>query len=133
MTYPSSGSVGPTSSGGVRRSGDRPSWLAGLTLGAVSGFLLLEFPILGVAIFAAAAILIRRVGGMVAGTGGLLVGLGGMWLALFGRVKLTCTEDATSGSSCIAPSIDTYLVISLVILAVGAAISIVVFARSRRR
>ena len=109
------------------RSGARTSWLVGLVLGALGAFALLEFPLAGAALTAVTLVLVARAGRAVAGVGGLLVGLGGMWLALFGRVALTCTE----ASSCFAPGIGSAVTISAAVLAVGAALSIVTAVRAR--
>jgi hypothetical protein len=97
----------------------RESWLVSLGLGVPAGFLLLEFPTAGLAIFAAAGVVVIRKGQAIAGIGGLLVGIGGTWFALFARIKLTCTWDPATGMGCVATGIDGYLAISAAIVAVG--------------
>ena len=114
------------------RSDARTSWLAGLVLGALGAFLLLEFPVAGAALTAVTLVLIARAGRAAAGIGGLLVGLGGMWLVLFGRVALTCTSTA-DGSGCFAPDIAYAVAISAGILAVGGALSVITAIRARER
>ncbi len=119
--------AGASGTGRVR-SGSWESWLAGLILGAGGGFLMLEFPLLGIAICIAAAVGIARKGRAIAGAGGLLAGVGGMWVALFGRVAIGCTTD----SGCTAPDIGSAVVVSAGILAIGALISILVALGPRR-
>jgi hypothetical protein len=114
----------------MSRAGPRQSWLVGLGLGVPTGFLLLEFPIAGVLIFAAAGTVLAIKGQAMAGIGGLLVGVGLTWIVAFGRVKLTCHPD-----SCTAPTIDAYLAVSFAILAFGtvaSAVSAVSAVRARR-
>ncbi len=110
-----------------RRSGAASSWLAGLVLGALGGFCLFVFPVVGVVVLTGAALLVLRKGATLPGASGLLMGLGGIWVAVFGRVKLTC--QAADG--CTSPSIAGYLAAAAVVLAVGIILS-VVSARSRR-
>jgi hypothetical protein len=102
-----------------------------LGLGVPAGFLLLEFPTAGLAIFAAAGVVVIMKGRAIAGISGLLVGTGGTWFALFARIKLTCTWDPATGMGCVAPGIDGYLAISVAILAIGLGASL--FARHRTR
>jgi hypothetical protein len=94
----------------------RRGWIAGLVVGVAGGFLALEFPTLG---WLAAAI------------GGLLTGFGAIWLALLGRVAITCR--ATDGFGCHAPGIEPWLAVGAGVLAIGLALTIVAFARARRR
>lgn len=108
----------------------RSSGLAGLALGLLAGFLLLEGPLFGLIVLIAAAALVAVKGDRRSGFGGLLIGLGGTWTVLLGRVKLTCT----AGSGCEAPTIDIYLAIGIAILVLGSALLVVaVGARFRRR
>jgi len=68
----------------------RGSWIAGLVVGAAGGFLALEFPTLGwliLVLFAAPAAI---VGPRALAISGLLTGFGAIWLALLGRVAITC-------------------------------------------
>ena len=116
---------------GLNQAGARQSWLVGLGLGVPAGFLLLEFPIAGLAIFAAAGAVVIIKGRGIAGIGGLLVGIGGTWSAIFARIKLTCTWHPATGTGCVAPTIDGYLTVSAAIVAVGLATSW--FARHRTR
>jgi hypothetical protein len=92
-------------------------WIAGLVVGVAGGFLALEFPTLG---WLAAAI------------GGLLTGIGACWLVLLGRVAITC--QATGDElGCHAPGIEPWLAVGAGVLAIGLALTIVAFARARRR
>ena len=110
------------------RSGPRESLLAGLALGAIAGFLMLEFPLLGLAICLGATLAIWRKGQAIAGLGGLFVGIGGMWAALFGRVALDCRSD----SGCAAPDIGAAVATSAIVLAVGALLSSLAAVRASR-
>lgn len=116
------------SSEGRARSSSWESWVAGLILGAGGGFLVLEFPLLGIAICIASVVVIARRGRVVAGAAGLFVGVGAVWVALFGRVAIDCNAD----SGCTAPGIGTAVAVSALILAVGALISIIAAVRARR-
>jgi hypothetical protein len=112
----------------TRRSGPSSSWVAGVVLGALSGFLLIMFPPLGAILVTVAAILVMRTGRVLPGLGGLLVGLGGMWGLLFGRVKLSCIAE----DGCTSPSIDLYIGIGFAVLLVGLVMSFLEIHRSRR-
>jgi hypothetical protein len=116
----------------MRRSGAVPSWLAGLVLGALGGFLMVAFPTMGLVVLAGGVVIIAVAGRWMAGIGGLLVGVGSTWVALFVRVKLTCIDDPATGSSCEAPSIDGAIAVSVVVLTVGVAASGLALARARR-
>ena len=54
--------------------------------------------------------------------GGVLIGLGGAWLALFGRVAVTCQAD------CVAPDLRPWLLVAAVLAGLGALVT----ARARR-
>ena len=97
--------------------------LVGLLLG---GFLLLEFPLFGFLLVVVGAILVSIAGQRSAGIAGLLAGVGGLWVLVLGRVKLTCT----AAGGCEAPTIDGYLAVAFVILAMGVVVTIAA-ARSR--
>ena len=62
------------------RSDRRTSWLSGLLLGALAGFLLLEFPLFGLLLGVVGGILVSIAGQRSAGIAGLLVGIGGLWV-----------------------------------------------------
>jgi hypothetical protein len=89
------------------------AWLAGATVGATGGFLALEGPMFGWAILVAFAVPAIRSGTRAAAIGGELLGVGLVWLALLGRVGLTCHPP-----DCRAPGIDLWL-------AAGAAMALV--------
>lgn len=100
----------------------RRGWLAGLTVGAASGFLSLELPPAGWVI--ALGFLVGSLGSRerVAAIAGELVGFGGVWLALLGRVALQCrAPDGEIG--CQAPGIETWLAAGGLLLAVGLALT----------
>jgi hypothetical protein len=112
----------------MRQSTARSSWFVGFVMGNLGGFLLLEGPTLGLAILAAMAVLVRLAGRAIAGAGGLLMGVGAIWIALLGRVKLSCTIDA----GCEPGAIDGYLAVGAGFLALGIVASLVALARNRR-
>jgi hypothetical protein len=109
----------------------RSGWFAGLVVGVTTGFATLEIPTLGwllVVVFAIPALI---VGPRVAAIGGLFTGLGGVWLALLGRVALTC--QATGDElGCHAPGIEPWLAVGGAMLAAGLVLSIVATVLGRR-
>ena len=112
-----------------RRAGTpRAAWLSGLILGALAGFALFVFPPIGIVVVVVAGALMRWAGRALLGVGGLLAGIGGMWVAVFGRVKLSCAAEA----GCEAQSIDAVLVVAVAMLATGVAVLIVAERRARR-
>ncbi|MBI3746537.1 MAG: hypothetical protein HY264_08480 [Chloroflexi bacterium] len=115
-------------SGESKKAGDRQSWLTGLGLAVPGAFLMLEFPLFGLALLVAVIALVSMAGRAIAGVGGLFVGIGGTWVALFGRVALECRAD----SGCTAPGIGSAVATSAGVLAIGALISIVAVVRARR-
>lgn len=109
----------------------RTSWIASLVVGVAGGFLALEFPTLGWLILVLFAIPAAIVGPRAAAIGGLLTGFGAIWLALLGRVAITCR--AADGFGCQAPGIEPWLAVGAGVLAIGAALTIVAFVRARQR
>jgi hypothetical protein len=80
------------------------AWLAGAAVGAAAGLLALEGPAFGWPIlvaFAVPAVLSRT---RAAAIGGELLGVGLVWLALLGRVGLTCHPP-----DCLAPGMEPWL------------------------
>jgi hypothetical protein len=112
----------------VERAHARSSWFVGLVLGTAAGFLLVEFPTAGLVIVVGSLVIVARAGRALPGLGGLLIGIGAVWIALFGRIKLTCTAE----TGCFAPSIETYVAASIALFATGLALSGVALARARR-
>ena len=104
-----------------QRAGARSSWITGLVFGALGGFALFVFPVLGLAVLGGGGLLIVVKGRVLAGGAGAIVGLGGLWLALFGRVRLTCQ----SAEGCFSPGLDGPLSVSAVALAVGIVLTLV--------
>ena len=115
---------------GRQRSGRWTSWLSGLAVGAAGGFLMLEFPFLGLLICGTAAFAIWRKGRAVAGGAGLFVGIGGIWLVLFGQIALTCGANVDD-AGCYAPDIGSAVAASAGVLVLGLARSILVAVQSR--
>jgi hypothetical protein len=89
------------------------AWLAGATVGATGGLLALEGPMFGWPILVAFAIPAVLSSTRAAAIGGELLGVGLVWLALLGRVGLTCHPP-----DCLAPGMDPWL-------AAGAAMSLI--------
>lgn len=116
-----------------RRAGPRTTWISGLVIGVIGGAALLVFPALGIGVLIAMLLGVVRAGSPMAGLGGLLAGVGLGWTLLFGRVKLTCTATQPDGSSCVAPTIDAYLVLAVALLVIGVGVSIGAALVARRR
>ncbi len=110
------------------RSSGRASWLAGLVLGGLGGFLLLVVPPGGLLLVVVAAVLVVRRGKALPGLGGVLVGVGVIWAFFLGRTWLTCTAEV----GCFTPTIDAFLAIGLGLLAIGVALSILSVVRTIR-
>jgi hypothetical protein len=109
----------------------RRGWLSGLAVGATGGFASLEIPLLGWLVIVAFAVPALIVGPRLASIGGLLVGVGGVWLALLGRVALTC--QATGDElGCHAPDLQPWLRVGGAMLGIGVLLTIVATIRSRR-
>jgi hypothetical protein len=107
-------------------------WLGGMTVGAAAGFASLEIPPLGWLLILAFAVPAVVVGPRIASIGGLLTGIGGIWIALLGRMGLSC--QATDGElGCHAPDLDPWLMAGGAMLAIGLALTILATIRSRIR
>ena len=106
----------------------RTARIAGLTLGAAGGFLLVEAPPIGLLVAVGAIVIMRAAGQGLAGLGAVLTGIGIVGIALLGRVKLTC-DNPGPDTSCVAPTVDAYLFIAVGLLALGLACSVVAWRR----
>jgi hypothetical protein len=95
----------------MRRSAS--AWLSGATVGATGGFLALEGPMFGWPVLVAFAFGALVSSARAAAIGGELLGVGLVWLALLGRVRLTCQAP-----DCLALGTDPWL-------AAGAAMALV--------
>ena len=115
----------------MKRGQNRSGWFAGFVVGVAAGFATLEIPILGwllVGLYAAGALVARR---LLPGVGGLLTGVGVAWIALIGRVALTCRATG-SELGCQAPGIEGWLVFGFGILGGGLAITALAIVVGRR-
>lgn len=109
-----------TASGREPRRGRR--WWIGLVVGSVAGAAtLIAGPIGGLLGLAAIGLAVAEPP-RAAAIGGVLIGIGGAWLALFGRVAITCRDD------CVAPDLSPWLVAAAVFVVLGIVVSI----RARR-
>ena len=113
----------------ANRTGPWSGWLAGLVLGAISGFALLELGVIGLAIASLSLLLIAWTGPRLPATTGLVTGAGGVWTLLFGRVMLSCTP----AESCDARGIEQWVAVAAMILAVGLAATVLTWRKSRSR
>ncbi len=97
-------------------------WWIGLLTGAVAGVgTLAAGPTAGlIGIVAIGLVVAERP--RAAAIGGVLLGLGGAWLALFGRIALTCQAD------CVAPDLRPWLLVAAALAGLG----VLVTARTRR-
>lgn len=111
----------------------RTAWLAGVVLGVLDGFLLFEFPLLGLVLTLIAALLLGRERPRSAGIGGLLVGIGGCWTFFLTRAKLACLAfDAAPNQGCEMPTVEGYLVAAGLVLLVGIGLTLRLALRRRR-
>lgn len=109
----------------------RRRWLSGLAVGVTAGFATLEIPSLGWLLVVAFAVPAAMSGPRLAAIGGLLAGLGGVWIALLGRVALTCTETGDE-LGCHAPGIESWLAVGGAMLAAGLLLTFMAAIRARR-
>lgn len=105
------------------------AWLAGVTVGATSGFLALELPPAGWLIAVAFLVGAVRTGRRLAALGGELAGFGGTWLVLLGRVALECAVPR-SGFACSAPGIEAWLLLAGALLSGGLVLTVAAVRRS---
>ena len=104
--------------------------IAGVVVGVAGGLLALEFPTLGWLILALFAVPAAIVWPRAAAIGGMATGIGACWLALFGRVAMTCRATG-AGLGCHAPGIEQWLAVSAIVLATGLVLTIVAFGRAQ--
>ncbi len=105
------------------------AWLLGLFAGALGGLIVISWgiglPVLGVVAFAVGAAAPPR----PVGLGGALVGLGAVWLALFGRLALTCRPDV----GCYSPDLTPWLLGAALAAAAGGILTLAIALRPQRR
>ena len=112
----------------------RRGWLAGLLLGAVSGFAVLTTGVVGIGVVVLSVALIAWQGPRVSAGAGFMTGLGGGWTAIFGRVLVVCNaENAKAGTQCVAPTIEAWIMAAATILAAGLVATLVVARRERAK
>ncbi len=110
------------------------TWLAFAMLGVASAVVLLEFPVGGVLLLAAALVGIAVRSPRGAALAGLVTGLGATWTALFLRVKVSCDAfDSQPGQSCESPGIEGWIAAGAVVLAVGMLASLLAYRRMGSR
>ena len=91
----------------------RRRWSIGLLVGASAGAATLAAGYLGGLLGLVAVGLVAAKPPRAAAIGGLLIGLGGAWIALFGRVALTCQVD------CVGPDLRPWLALAGVLTGLG--------------
>src|SRR3974390_3289929 len=109
------------------------SWLFGIALGLIAGGALLEAGVLAFLLLVPAIVWALREKARPLGAGGLVIGLGGGMAGLLALANARCAADNVSGpnyfSECVAPDLTPYLLAAAVLVAVGAAVSLVGLAR----
>jgi len=117
-----------------KRSSPAGGWLAGLVLGAASGFLVAELGVLGTAFLAASIALIAWKGPRLLAIGGLLTGFGALWTVLFVRITATCGPDAfLPDEGCATEDLTQWIAGSGAAFVTGLLLSSFVLWRSRQR
>lgn len=91
----------------------RRRWTIGLLTGAMAGAGALLTGLVGGLLALVAIGLAVAEPPRAATIGGVLVGLGGAWIALFGRVALTCRDD------CVGPDLRAWLLIAGTLTGLG--------------
>ena len=110
----------------------RTAWLAFALLGVLDSVLLPEFPIAGVVVVALALAGIGWKPPRAAAVAGFITGIGGTWTGVMVRGKVSCEAfNAVPGQGCEAPGIDSWIVIGIVMLAIGTLATIGVVLRER--
>ena len=119
-----------TDLGGDRRITAAAAWLSGLVLGVASGFLVIEFGVLGLTFLAVAVLLIAWKGPRLLALGGLLSGFGLLWTVLFARVQLTCGPRAMlPESGCSSDDLSRWILGSAGVFVLGLVLSAVALRR----
>ena len=114
-------------------SGPASGWLAGLVLGAATGFAVIELGVFGVAFLLVALALIAWKGPRLLAAGGLLTGFGLLWTVLFSRLVLTCGADAFfPDPNCFSDDVTSWVAASATIFVAGLLISASALSRIRR-
>ena len=108
-------------------------WLAGLVLGAASGFGVLELGVFGTVLLLASILVIAWKGPCLVAAGGLVTGCGALWTALLSRVALTCGAGAFfPDPSCSTNDLTAWVTGSAAILVIGLVVSAAGLRRARR-
>jgi hypothetical protein len=103
-----------------RRASKASAWLAGLVVGAASGFWLAELPTIGLVIAIAFAVPALFSRSRFAALGGLLVGVPLTWLAVIGQATATCaTFDAQPGQECLMAELGPWPFVAVGLLVIG--------------
>ncbi len=100
-------------------------WFIGLVVGSVAGVCsLVVGPIGGFLGLAAVGLAVAQAprGGAISG---VLLGFGGAWLALFGRIAVTCRED------CVTPDLTPWLLAAAGLAGLGILIAATAVIRDR--
>lgn len=112
------------------------SWLLGIVLGLIAGGAVLEAGVLALLLLVPAFVWAAREKGRPLGAGGLVIGLGAGIAGLLALASARCAAFNVSGpndqSGCVAPDVTPYLVIAVVLVGAGAAVSLVGLVQHRR-
>jgi hypothetical protein len=113
--------------------GARSDWFAGLVLGSASGLCILVAGFIGIAVLAAALLLIAWKGPRTLALTGVVAGIGLVWTVLFARVWLTCDVlPQPPGECCESGGISLWVAAAVGILVAGLVATVLALRRSRR-
>jgi len=106
-------------------------WLLGVAIGAIVGVGLF----LGPAGFVLALpvvvwVIVDRPRGMA--LGGVVIGLGVTWFVVWTRLALTCSGPETTSDGCVGPDVRHLIVVSIILILVGALASSIAIRRYGR-
>ena len=109
-------------------------WAVGLIVGAVVGVPVASFGIpalvLGIGCVALAFVAARR----LAFLAGAVTGIGGIWLAILVRAQLACEAfDAAPNQSCVSSGTEPWVLLSVVVVAIGLVLGGIAWRRERNR
>jgi hypothetical protein len=109
----------------------RRSWLAGLVVGVVAGFLFAYSPTIGAVVSVAFAMPAAVSRTRLAAISGFLIGSPAMWLLVMGLAAARCTEfDREPGQGCVSADVSGWIVLAAALLVTGLVASVAAARRS---